>query len=138
MRLISVVMGTASANARANESQSLLNYGFRFFETHRLYDANTPLTEARVRKGVSSKLQVGVAEDIYITAPRKHFSELKAETQVDKAIVAPINKGDTVGSLHVTLGGETILNKPLVAMDSIAEGGIFRRLYDAAIGLLEK
>jgi D-alanyl-D-alanine carboxypeptidase (penicillin-binding protein 5/6) len=138
MRLISVVMGTASANARANESQSLLNYGFRFYETHRLYDANTPLTEVRVRKGETSKLQVGVAEDIYVTAPRKHFTELKAETQVDKAIIAPINKGDTVGSLHVSLGNETILDKPLVAMSSIAEGGLFRRLYDAAIGLLEK
>ena len=138
MRLISVVMGTASANARANESQSLLNYGFRFFETHRLYDANTPLTEARVRKGETSKLQVGVAEDICVTAPRKHFSELKAETQIDKAIIAPINKGDTIGTLHVSLGNETILDKPLVAMASIPEGGLFRRLYDAAIGLLEK
>jgi len=138
MRLISVVMGTASPNARSNESQSLLNYGFRFFETHRLYEAKTPLTEARVRKGVISKVQVGVAEDIYVTAPRKHFSELKAETQVDKAILAPLNKGDTVGSLNISLAGETILNKPLVAMDSVAEGGIFRRLYDAALGLLEK
>ncbi|MDD1622825.1 MAG: D-alanyl-D-alanine carboxypeptidase [Methylococcaceae bacterium] len=138
MRLISVVMGTASPNARANESQSLLNYGFRFFETHKLYSADTALTEARVRKGVTSKVPVGVAEDIYVTAPRKHFSELKAETQVDKAIMAPLNKGDTVGSLNVSLGGETILNKPLVAMDSIAEGGIFRRLYDAVLVLLEK
>lgn len=138
MRLISVVMGTASPNARSNESQSLLNYGFRFFETHRLYEANAALAEARVRKGVTSKLQVGVAEDIYVTAPRKHFSELKAETQVDKAIMAPINKGDTVGTLNISLAGETVLNKPLVAMDSIAEGGIFRRLYDAALGLLEK
>lgn len=138
MRLISVVMGTASPNARSNESQSLLNYGFRFFETHRLYEASTAMTEARVRKGVTSKVAVGVAEDIYVTAPRKHFSELKAETQVDKAIMAPLNKGDTVGSLNVSLAGETILNKPLVAMDSIAEGGIFRRLYDAVLVLLEK
>jgi len=133
-----VVMGTVSPNARSNESQSLLNYGFRFFETHRLYEAKTPLAETRIRKGVTSKLQVGVAEDVYVTAPRKHFGELKAETQIDKAIVAPINKGDTVGALNISLGGETILNKPLVAMDSIAEGGIFRRLYDAALSLLEK
>ena len=138
MRLISVVMGTASPNARANESQSLLNYGFRFFETHKLYDAGTALSEARVRKGETSKLSVGVAETIYVTAPRKHFNELKAESQVDKAIIAPINKGDTVGTLNVTLGGETILSKPLVAMDSIAEGGLFRRLYDAVLVLLEK
>ncbi len=138
MRLISVVMGTASPNARAHESQSLLNYGFRFFETHKLYSADTALTEARVRKGVTSKLPVGVAEDIFVTAPRKHFNELKAETQIDKAIMAPLNKGDTVGSLNVTLAGETILNKPLVAMESMAEGGIFRRLYDAALVMLER
>lgn len=138
MRLISVVMGTASPGARSNESQSLLNYGFRFFETHKLYAADTALTEARVRKGEISKVSVGVAEDIYVTAPRKHFSELKAETQIDKAIMAPLNKGDSVGSLNVSLGGETILNKPLVAMESIAEGGIFRRLYDAALVLLER
>jgi len=138
MRLISVVMGTASPNARANESQSLLNYGFRFFETHKLYDAGTSLGEARVRKGETSKVPVGVSENIYVTAPRKHFNELKAETQMDKVVLAPINKGDTVGSLNVTLAGETILNKPLVAMESVAEGGLFRRLYDAVIVLLEK
>lgn len=138
MRLISVVMGTASAGARSNESQSLINYGFRFFETHPLYKADAALAEARVRKGVTSKLSVGVAEDIYVTAPRKHFSELKAETQLDKVIIAPINKGDTVGSLNVTLGGETILNKPLVAMETIAEGGFFRRLYDAVLVMLDK
>jgi D-alanyl-D-alanine carboxypeptidase (penicillin-binding protein 5/6) len=138
MRLIAVVMGTASPNARANESQSLLNYGFRFFETHRLYEAGKALSEARVRKGETSKLSVGVAEDVYVTAPRKHFSELKAESQVDKAVLAPINKGDTVGALNVTLAGETILSKPLVAMDSIAEGGFFRRLYDAVVVMLEK
>jgi D-alanyl-D-alanine carboxypeptidase (penicillin-binding protein 5/6) len=138
MRLISVVMGTANPGARSNESQSLLNYGFRFFETHRLYEASNPLTEVRIRKGETSKLSVGVSEDIYVTAPRKHFTELKAETQVDKAIAAPIKKGDTVGSLNISLGGEPILSKPLVAMNDIAEGGLFRRLYDAALGLLEK
>jgi D-alanyl-D-alanine carboxypeptidase (penicillin-binding protein 5/6) len=138
MRLISVVMGTASPNARSNESQSLLNYGFRFFETHRLYEANAPLGEARVRKGVTSKLPVTIGEDLYVTAPRKHFSELKAETLIDKVIIAPVNKGDTVGTLNITLAGEAILNKPLIASESIAEGGIFRRLYDAVLGLLEK
>lgn len=138
MRLISVVMGTASPNARANESQSLLNYGFRFFETHRLYEAGAALTEARVRKGETSKLSVGIAEDVFVTAPRKHFNELKAETQLDKAIMAPINKGDTVGSLNISLAGETIVNKPLVALDTVAEGGFFRRLYDAVLVLLER
>ncbi|MDD2762215.1 MAG: D-alanyl-D-alanine carboxypeptidase [Methylomonas sp.] len=138
MRLISVVMGTSSPNARANETQSLLNYGFRFFETHKLYDAGQVLSEVRVRKGETSNLSVGPAEDVYVTAPRKHFNELKAETQVDKAVLAPIKKGDTVGSLSVTLAGEVILTRPLVAMGDIAEGGFFRRLYDAVLVLLER
>ncbi|PPD20815.1 MAG: serine-type D-Ala-D-Ala carboxypeptidase [Methylomonas sp.] len=138
MRLISVVMGTASPNARANESQSLLNYGFRFFETHKLYDAGTTLTEARIRKGAASTLAVGVLDEVYVTAPRKHYSELKAESQIDKALVAPVKKGDTVGTLNVTLAGETILSKPLVAMVDVAEGGFFRRLYDAVIVMLER
>jgi D-alanyl-D-alanine carboxypeptidase (penicillin-binding protein 5/6) len=138
MRLISVVMGTASPNARANESQSLLNYGFRFFETHKLYDAGAALAEARVRRGEVSKLSAGVADDIWVTVPRKHFNELKAESQVDKVIMAPIAKGDTVGTLSVTLAGETVLSKPLVALDSVAEGGFFRRLYDAVVVLLER
>lgn len=138
MRLISVVMGTASATARANESQTLLNYGFRFFETHKLFDANVIMAEAKVKKGETSKLNVGVTEDVYVTAPRKHFGELKAETQIDKALMAPINKGDSVGTLSVSLGNEIVLSRPLVAMDSVAQGGLFRRLYDAAMGLIEK
>ena len=138
MRLISVVMGTASATARANESQTLLNYGFRFFETHKLFDANTVMAEAKVKKGETSKLNVGVTTDVYVTAPRKHFGELKAETQIDKALLAPINKGDSVGTLNISLGNEVVLSRPLVAMDSIAQGGLFRRLYDAAMGLIEK
>lgn len=138
MRLISVVMGTSSPNARANESQSLLNYGFRFYETHKLYDAGQVLVEARIRKGETSKLSVGVAEDVYVTAPRKHFNELKAETLVDKAILAPISKGDAVGTLNVSLADDVLLSKPLIAMDSVAEGGFFRRLYDAALVLLER
>jgi len=138
MRLISVVMGTASPIARANESQSLLNYGFRFFETHKLYEADQQLTEARVRKGETSKLMVGLGEELFVTAPRRHFNELKAETEIDKAIIAPVKKGDTVGTLNVTLNGEVVVSKPLVALDNIAEGGFFRRLYDAVLVLLER
>ncbi|MGY6274882.1 D-alanyl-D-alanine carboxypeptidase family protein [Methylomonas sp. MgM2] len=138
MRLISVVMGAASSIARANESQSLLNYGFRFFETHRLYEADSQLAETRVRKGETSKLTVGLAEDLYVTAPRRHFNELKAETELDKVIIAPIKKGDTVGTINVTLAGEVIISKPLVALDNVEEGGFFRRLYDAVLVLLER
>jgi len=79
-----------------------------------------------------------LAEDLYVTAPRKHFNELKAETEVDKAILAPVNQGDKVGTLNVALAGEVIVSKPLVAVKGIAEGGFFRRLYDAVLVLLER
>ncbi len=138
MRLISVVMGTASPNARANESQSLLNFGFRFYETHRLYEAQKPLAEARVRKGAVSKVAAGLAEDFYVTAPRKQFNELKAETQIGQPMIAPVNPGDVIGQLTISLGGETMASTPLVALDAVPEGGLLRRLYDAALGFLEK
>jgi len=138
MRLISVVMGTASENARATESQALLNYGFRFFETHKLYDAMTPLTETRIWKGDRKKLSLGLMDDLYVTVPRRHFNDLKAETQVDSRIIAPIKKGESVGTLNVTLAGGTLINKPLIALNDVAKGSFIQRMYDEAMLLLER
>jgi D-alanyl-D-alanine carboxypeptidase (penicillin-binding protein 5/6) len=137
MRLISVVMGTSSANARANESQTLLNYGFRFFETHRLYKGNEAVNDVKVWKGDGKKLPVGLADDLYVTIPRKHYSDLKAELNIDKKIVAPVTKGDKLGLVNVSLAGEVIINQPLVALESVEKGGIMQRLYDEAMLLLE-
>ncbi len=137
MRLISVVMGTSSANARANESQTLLNYGFRFFETHRLYKGNEAVDDVKVWKGDGKKLPVGLVDDLYVTIPRKHYSDLKAELNIDKKIVAPVTKGDKLGLVNVSLAGEVIINQPLVALDSVEKGGIMQRLYDEAMLLLD-
>ncbi|MGZ8191099.1 MAG: D-alanyl-D-alanine carboxypeptidase family protein, partial [Methylococcaceae bacterium] len=98
MRLISVVMGAKSANARANENQTLLNYGFRFFESHRLYEGKKPLSEAKVWKGESQTLPVGLAEDLHVTIPRRLYKDLKAVITVDKNITAPIKEGTKLGS----------------------------------------
>ncbi len=137
MRLISVVMGTANENARANESQTLLNYGFRFFETHRLYAGMTPLTETRVWKGDSKQLQLGVQQDLYVTIPRRHFNDLKAETIVDKRITAPVREGETLGTINVTLAGDVVVNKPLIALNTVDKGSLVQRLYDEALLLME-
>ncbi len=137
MRLISVVMGTASENARANESQTLLNYGFRFFETHRLYAGMTPLAETRVWKGDSKQLQLGVQQDLYVTIPRRHFNDLKAETVVDKRITAPVREGETLGTINVTLAGDVVVNKPLIALNTVDKGSLVQRLYDEALLLME-
>lgn len=137
MRLISVVMGTASANARANESQSLLNYGFRFYETHKLYAKNEALNESRIWKGDSKKLPLGLNDDLFVTIPRRHYNDLKAEIKVDKKIIAPVKKGETFGSVTISLAGDLMVNKPLVALETVNKGSLVQRLYDEALLLLE-
>jgi len=137
MRLISVVMGTASANARANESQTLLNYGFRFFETHQLYKAQTALTQARIWKGDSKELSLGLNEDLYVTIPRRHYNDLKAEINIDKKITAPVEEGAVFGSVNVALAGDVIENKPLVALSTVNKGSFIQRMYDEAMLMLE-
>jgi D-alanyl-D-alanine carboxypeptidase (penicillin-binding protein 5/6) len=137
MRLISVVLGTASASARANESQSLLNYGFRFFETHKLYQANETLSEPRIWKGESKKISLGLAESLYVTIPRRHYNDLKAEINIDKKIIAPVNQGEVLGVVNVTLAGDVVANMELVALNNIAKGSFVQRIYDEAMLLLE-
>ena len=138
MRLISVVMGTKSENARATESQALLNYGFRFFETRKLYDGQTPIIETRVYKGDQKLLGLGLAEDLYVTVPRRNAQDLKAETVVDKRIIAPVKTGDEKGLLRVMLLDEQIDSKPLIALNNIKKGSLFQRIYDEAMLLLDR
>lgn len=138
MRLISVVMGTKSVNARAIENQNLLNYGFRFFESHRLYQGKTSLSEARLWKGETQNVQLGLAEDLYVLIPRRQYSDLKAVINIDKKITAPVKEGQKLGSVNVTLKDEVIANKDLVAMNTIDQGNIIRRLYDSALMMVEK
>ncbi|MDD5579315.1 MAG: D-alanyl-D-alanine carboxypeptidase [Methylobacter sp.] len=138
MRLISVVMGTKSVNARANENQNLLNYGFRFFETHRLYQGKTSLTEARIWKGDTKNLQLGLAEDLFVTIPRRHYNDLKAVITIDKDITAPVTEGQKLGSVNVALKDEVLASKDLVALKTVDKGNIFQRLYDEGMLLMGK
>ncbi len=137
MRLISVVMGTKSANARANENQTLLNYGFRFFETHKLYNSNESLTKTRIWKGDKNNLELGLADDLYVTIPRRHYNDLKAEISVDKKISAPVSEGQPVGKVNVSLAGETVSEQPLIALSTVGKGNFFQRIYDEALLLLQ-
>ncbi|KAF3981235.1 MAG: D-alanyl-D-alanine carboxypeptidase [Methylococcales symbiont of Hymedesmia sp. n. MRB-2018] len=136
-RLISVVMGAASANARANESQSLINYGFRFFETHRLYQGQEALSNVHIWKGDSEQLPIGLRNDLYVTIPRRHYNDLKAEIRVDSKIIAPVKQGQVFGSVNVSLAGEVIANKELVALKTVNKGSFVQKLYDEALLLLE-
>jgi len=138
MRLISVVMGAKNANARANENQTLINYGFRFFESHRLYQGKTSLNEARIWKGESKVIPLGLAEDIYVTIPRRQYKDLKAVVTVDKKITAPVEEGAKLGSVKVTLNDTVIVDKDLVALKSVEQGNIFQRLSESVLMMLEK
>jgi D-alanyl-D-alanine carboxypeptidase (penicillin-binding protein 5/6) len=138
MRLISVVMGAGSPNARANENQNLLNYGFRFFEAHKLYSGKTSLSEARIWKGDTKNVQLGLTEDLYVTIPRRRYDDLKAAITIDKKITAPVAEGTKLGTVNVTLKGEPVVSKDLIALKAVEQGNIFQRLYDSAMLLLEK
>lgn len=138
MRLISVVMGTESMNARANENQTLLNYGFRFFESHRLYEGQKVIQEARIWKGDAEILPLGLTEDLYVTIPRRQYNDLKATVNIDKQIIAPVKAGDKLGAVTVALKGEAITTKDLVALKAVEKGGIFRRLYDSVLMMIKK
>ncbi len=130
MRLISVVLGADSDNARTTESQKLLTYGFRFFETHKLYSAGETLTQARVWKGDKETVPLGLAEDLYITIPRGSYERLKATMRVAKKIIAPVKTGDRHGQVDIQLKGEPVAQRDLVALGNVNEGGFFGSLID--------
>ncbi len=137
MRLISVVMGTDGMNARAKASQAILNYGFRFFETHKLYSAGDLITSVKVWKADIENLNLSINKDIYITVPRGQYEKLEPVVEVDTQILAPVNKGDQKGVLNIMLENKNITTVPLLALESIAEGGIVNRLKDEVYLLFE-
>ena len=129
-RLISVVLGDTSENARAVDSQALLNWGFRFFETHKLYDAGKAIAKQKVWKGAVDEVQLGLAEPLLVSMPRGKYAQLKPAMEVPKTLVAPIAKGQKVGMVKVSLDGKVIAQRPLVALNAVDEGGFFKRLWD--------
>ncbi len=130
MRLIAVVMGTRSEEARAVESQKLLSYGFRYYQTHKLYSAGDELQTARVWAGLSPEVALSVRDDIFLTIPRGAEKELQAQLAVDEIIKAPLKPGQELGQLTVKLKDEMLVDTPLVARDQVAEAGFFARLVD--------
>ena len=129
-RLISVVLGDTSENQRAVDSQALLNWGFRFFETHKLYDAGKAIAKQKVWKGAADVVQLGLAEPLLVSMPRGKYAQLKPAMDVPKTLVAPIAKGQKIGTVKVSLDGKVIAQRPLVALNAVDEGGFFKRLWD--------
>ena len=133
MRLISVVMGARSQSAREIESQKLLSYGFRYFETHPLYSAGDALTATKIWAGASDSLSLGVERDIHLTIPRGKHKDIEAVMDLAEFIKAPVSAGNEYGELVIRLDGEELLREPLFALESIEQGGIFKRLWDAIV-----
>ncbi|MBN8262055.1 MAG: D-alanyl-D-alanine carboxypeptidase [Xanthomonadales bacterium] len=132
-RLITVVMGDTSENQRAVDSQALLNWGFRFYESHQLYAANKSLATPKVWKGDADTVQVGVAQPLLVSTPRGKYDRLKASMELPKSLVAPIAKGQKLGTVKVALDGKVVAEAPLVALQGVEEGGFFKRLWHALL-----
>jgi D-alanyl-D-alanine carboxypeptidase (penicillin-binding protein 5/6) len=130
MRLVSVVMGSSSEQSRVSESQSLLNYGFRFFETVQLYEAGQVLATGRVWKGEAEEVSMGLAEDLFITIPRGRYDDLQASLEVRPRLLAPLDAGHQVGRIRIELGDELVASRDLVTLGSVTPSGFFSRAMD--------
>jgi D-alanyl-D-alanine carboxypeptidase (penicillin-binding protein 5/6) len=130
MRLISVVMGTASEDARAIETQKLLTYGFRYFETHKLYEKGQVLANVPVYSGQENALDLGIDEEVYVTIPRGQGEQMAATVEVDEIIRAPIDSGQIMGVVNVVLNDTVIFQSDVVAMQTVEQGGMLKRFLD--------
>lgn len=130
MRLISVVLGATSENARAAESQKLLNYGFQFYESQLVYKVGDAISQFKVWKGKENTLAATVAEDLFITLPKGEYSRVKATLTSRQPLIAPIKAGQEIGTIEFTLDGKVIDSQKLVASKDVSIAGFFGRLWD--------
>ena len=132
MRLVAVVLGSASKRTRASENSSLLNYGFRFFQNLRPLSAEVTLVEPRVWKGATESLHAGVLESVVLTVPRERTTA-DINLTVNDQLEAPLSRGDVIGNVQVVRGGEVLFETPLLVLEDVPSGGFFKRLMDALI-----
>lgn len=133
MRLISVVMGTKSTRAREQETQKLLAYGFRYYETHSLYNSDEEISAARVWAGEDKTFSLVLNEPMIVTIPRGRRDDLQASVEIDREILAPVNAGDVYGSLILKLDDNLLERRDLVAAVSVEQAGLFTRLWDQLV-----
>ncbi|TBU78578.1 D-alanyl-D-alanine carboxypeptidase family protein [Phytopseudomonas daroniae] len=130
-RMITSVFGTDSESSRAAETQKLLTYGFRFFETRTFYQKGTELAQAPVWKGQASQVKAGLAQDLTLTLPKGQLEKLQASMTLNPQIIAPIAQGDVIGKVEVKMGDQVVHSADLVALEAVEEGGFFRSLWDS-------
>ena len=130
-RLLSIVLGTTSENARANESQKLLNWGYTAYDAVKLFEAGQAMEEALLWKGSQSSVKLGREAATVVTVPSGSSGQLSTRIERQDPLIAPIAKGQQIGTLHVQLGTETLAQLPVFALEEVPEGGFFRRVWDA-------
>ena len=130
MRLISVVLGSGSESSRVSESQSLLNYGFRFFETVQLYKAGQELAQGKVWKGEEEQVPLGIRDELFVTIPRGRYDDLDAQVEMQPELVAPLLAGQQVGQISIRLDDEEIISRGLITLATVEEAGFFGRTWD--------
>jgi D-alanyl-D-alanine carboxypeptidase (penicillin-binding protein 5/6) len=131
MRLVSALMGSSSEANRSSDTQTLLNYGFRFFETVQLYQARQELTKARVWKGMTEEVALGLEQELFVTIPSGRYDDLEAQVQMQTRLTAPLEAGSVVGQITVKLEDETIASRDLVALSAVEEAGFFGSAWDS-------
>lgn len=130
MRLVTVIMGTPSMESRARGSASLLNFAFRFFETHKLYSPGDVITSTPVWKGETNTVNLGVTRELWVTMPRGQYKQLKPVTEITPTIIAPVSKNAEYGKVKLMLDEQEFASAPLVALDAVNEGSILTRIKD--------
>jgi D-alanyl-D-alanine carboxypeptidase (penicillin-binding protein 5/6) len=130
-RLLSVVLGTASESARAAESQKLLNYGFQYYDSVKLYEKNQPVASLRVWKGVLNNVKAGFLSNLYVSLPKGQADKVKANLESRQPLLAPVAAGQKIGVMKLTLDGKSYAELPVVALEDIALAGVFGRGWDS-------
>ena len=129
-RLLSVLMGSTSESGRAQESLKLLNWGYQFFDSVKLFGSGEAVRTLEVWKGASRAVKAGVKGELYVTVPKGEADKLKAELVAQQPLIAPIAKGQRVGTLRVALDGKPLAEYPLLALEPVGAAGIFGRAWD--------
>jgi len=130
-RFIAVVMGTKSSESRSQEIQKMLNYGFRYYESERLFSTGQEVMKAPVWAGQADQVSVGLTDNVFVTIPRGSRGDLESTVDLDSVIKAPIKVGDELGRVKVSLNGEVLVDQPVQALTEVPEGGFFKRIWDA-------
>jgi D-alanyl-D-alanine carboxypeptidase (penicillin-binding protein 5/6) len=117
-------------SSRATETQTLLNFGFRFYETVQLYQAGTELAKARVWKGMNEEVTLGLNRPLFVTIPRGRYEDLEAQVEINPQLSAPLEAGQVVGMINVRMDGELIAHRDLVTLAAVEEAGFFGSTWD--------